>query len=169
MKKLLFIKLMAVLTITFTINGCKKGDTGPKGPAGKDGTSSVTSRTFTMTSWAYTSPYYYRDLNVPELTSGNIDSSLVMVYFCTTGSVWFALPYTQYNSPYNYYMGFSSSSGNVQVNWVYNTSLSKGSDPNEYYGTTIKCKVVVIPSSAKAAKINLNNYEEVKHSYNLAD
>ena len=164
-KTILFLGAVVLL-----INGCKKdGATGPQGPAGQNGHTNVFSNTYTMSSWSYITPHYYMNLSVPELTVNNIDSSLVMVYFSTTGSNWFALPYTQYNSPSDYYMGFASSSGNVQVTWVYDSSLSTGSDPNTYYGTTIKCKVVVIPRAMKQPHINHMNYEEVKTSYSLKD
>src|ERR1700758_5489644 len=92
--------------IVLLIAGCKKGATGPQGPVGSPGKTNVISSTFTMASWSYTSPHYYMNLTVPELTANNIDSALVMVYFSTVGSHWFALPYTQYNSPSDYYMGF---------------------------------------------------------------
>lgn len=122
-----------------------------------------------MSSWSYTSPYYYRNLSTSELTASNVDSALVMVYFSTIGSNWFALPYTQYNSPADYYMGFVSSVGNVQVTWVYDSSLSTGSDPNTYYGTTVKCKVVIIPPAMVKPNINYKNYKEVKATYKLSD
>ncbi|MDP1803205.1 MAG: hypothetical protein Q8L81_17720 [Bacteroidota bacterium] len=169
MKKILKITILFFLgSIILVINGCKKtGPQGPAGPAGKDSPVNVYSTTFTMSSWSYTSPYYYRNLSVPELTSNNVDSSLVMVYFSTGGSNWFALPYTQYNSPVNYYMGFVSSVGNVQVTWVYNSSLSTGSDPNSYYGTTITCKAVVIPPARIKPGVNHQNYDDVKVAYGL--
>jgi len=94
-----------------------------------------------------------------------------MVYFSTTGSSWIAIPYTQYNSPYNYFMGFSTSAGNVQVTWVYDTSLSSGSDPTTYYGANVLYKVIVVPPSAKILKPNVDykNYEEVKDAFGLKD
>lgn len=163
------IFFFSILSVIFLLNSCKKGDAGPQGPAGQNGKTNVSSTTYTMTNWLYTSPYYYKDLAVPELTASNIDSSMVMVYFSTIGSNWFALPYTQYNSPINYFMGFVSRAGNVQVTWTYNSSLSAGSDPDTYYATTVKCKVVIIPPSAKKSHVNHNDYKEVKASYNLKD
>lgn len=166
-------KILFLGVVTLLINACKKdgatGPQGPQGPAGQNGKTNVVSKTFTMSLWSYASPYHYRNLSVPELTANNVDSSLVMVYFSTIGSTWLALPYTQYNSPADYYMGFTSSSGSVQVTWVYDSSLSSGSDPNAYYGTTIKCKVVVIPSAMRKTKVNHKNYKEVKTSYSLKD
>ena len=158
------------IIIILLLNSCKKeGPPGPPGPAGQNGNTKVISATFAMSSWSYASPYHYRNLSVPELTANNVDSAMVMVYFSTTGAEWLALPYTQYNSPYNYYMGFSCTNAQVQVTWFYDSSLSQGSDPNTYYGTTVKCKVVIIPPARKRRHINHMNYEEVKTSYNLAD
>jgi hypothetical protein len=161
--------------ITILINSCQKqgpaGPEGPKGTDGQNGSNHVSSKTFTMTSWSFTAPYYYRNLGIPELTSNNIDSALVMVYFATIGSNWLALPYTQYNSPYDYFMGFVSYNGNVQVTWFYDSSLSSGSDPNAYYGTTIRCKVVVVPPAMKKkyGYVNMKNYDQVKQTFNLID
>ena len=169
------IQLHAVLIsgiVLFLINGCSKdGATGPQGPIGKDGKTNVITANFTMGSWLYKSPYYYENLYVPELTTQNIDSALVMVYFSTISSNWLALPYTQYNSPSDYYMGFVTSSDTVQVTWVYDGSLSSGKDPNTYYQTTVKCKVVVIPPNERRAHPNVNHhdYAEVKAAYNLKD
>jgi hypothetical protein len=165
--------LLLIVAAFLLINACKKtGPTGPQGPqgqTGKNGTQKVISSTFTMNSWSFTAPYYYMNLHVPELTANNVDSALVMVYFSTIGSNWFALPYTQYHSPYNYYMGFVASADTVQVTWVYDTSLSSGSDPNTYYGTTIKCKVVVVPPAMRKPNVNHLSYLNVKAAYNLKD
>jgi hypothetical protein len=154
----------------FFFSGCKKdGATGPQGPQGPVGQTNVTAATFSVSSWAFTAPYYYQNFSMPELTTKNIDSALVMVYFKTIGSNWFALPYTQYDSPYNYYMGFVCNVGNVQVTWFYDSSLSSGKDPNTYYSTVVKYKVVVIPPSMKQKGVNVNNYEEVRGAYSLKD
>lgn len=174
MKKTWILLSVILLGITlFICSSCQKdgatGPQGPRGPAGQNGNSNITSKTFTMTSWPFSAPYYYSNLSVPELTTNNIDSAMVMVYFSTVGSVWLALPYTQYHSPYNYYMGFNTSAGNVQVTWFYDSSLSSGSDPNTYYGTTIRCKVVIIPPALIRPAVNYKSYEQVKASYDLKE
>ncbi len=155
-----------VLIILF--NSCKKNTAGP---AGKDGSANVTSTVFNASSWTYSSPYYYINLNVPELTSSNINSAAVMVYFSKSNGSWIAIPYTQYNLPSNYFMGFSSTIGNVQVTWFYDSSLSSGSNPNIFYGVTINLKVVVIPPAMIKLypNIDLKNYNEVKETFNLKD
>ncbi len=169
MKPKLFVQFLLLSLSLFLIVSCEKSSAGPQGPKGdpgKDGTK-ITSRTFVMSNWSYASPHYYINLNVPELTEKNIDSSLVMVYFKILNHDWFALPYTQYNSPINYYMGFVSSAGEVQVTWTYDSSLSTGDDPNDYYNTTVECKVVIIPSASKKAGVNHSNFSEVQLSYQL--
>lgn len=151
------------------LSNCEKeGPPGPQGPAGTSGSSPVTARTFSVTAWGFSSPYHYANLMVPEITAANLDAAAVLVYFSTGGN-WFALPYTQYDSPYNYYMGFNTGAGNVQVTWFYDSSLSSGSNPNTYYSTTVECKVVVIPPALKKAGLNYSNYDEVRVTYNLND
>lgn len=172
MKKVVQIKLiLVILILPFIINSCKKGDTGPTGPEGQSGNSNIVSTTYSVSSWSWSSPYYYQNLSVPALTPTNVNSAAVMVYFNTSGTTWLALPYTQYNSPYDYFMGFSTSEGNVQVTWFYDSSLSSGSSPSTYYGSTIQFKVVVIPPAARIRNpnVDLRNYEEVKQAYGLKD
>jgi hypothetical protein len=167
MKKTLQITGITLFTIaTFITNGCKK-----EGPAGPAGSANVTATNFTVNSWSWDAPYYYADFSVPELTSANINSAAVLVYFTTTSGSWIALPYTQYDSPYNYYMGFSSSAGSVQVTWVYDSSFSSGSDPNAYYSTSVRYKIVVIPKEERIANpnVNLNDYNAVKAAFHLKD
>lgn len=151
--------------------GCEKGNDGEDGAPGKNGSSNVESRTFSVSSWSYSSPFHYTNLSVPELTQQNINSAGVMVYFSTTGTDWVAVPYTQYNSPYNYFMGFNTSVGIVQITWVYDTSLSQGSDPTTYYGVNLLYKVVVVPPSAKILYPNIDykNYSAVKETFHLKD
>ena len=165
-------KIKAILLFGIAIlmfNGCKKEET--PGPAGKDGSSNVSSTVFSASSWAFASPNYYVNLSVPELTSSNLNTAGVMVYFTKTGTNWIAVPYTQYGSPYDYFMGFNTSAGQVQVTWFYDFSGSSGSDPNAYYSTTVKYKVVVIPPAAMKANpgLNLKDYSAVKTKFNLPD
>ena len=155
-------KILIITCIILFISGCKKDESG---------STNTKAANFTSSAWSYSSPYFYINLDVPEITSSNHDASIAMVYFSTGNGTWNALPYTQYNSPYNYYMGFSSSVGKVQVTWFYDTSTSKGEDPNTYYSTNIKFKVVVIPASSKNKSKNneFKNYQEVKYKYDIID
>lgn len=169
MKLLKITGINILLTIMSLVQGCtKKGEVGP---AGKDGSSNVSATVFQVSSWTWSSPNYYVNLNVPEITSANITSAAIMVYFTTDGNKWTAVPFTQYHSPSNYFMGFNTSINRVQVTWIYDSSLSQGDNPNVYYGVTVQCKVVVIPKAAKAAhpNVDLNNYNEVKKIFKLLD
>jgi hypothetical protein len=154
------IKLLLIISCVFLFQNCKK-----KGDA------DIISRTASVSSWGWSSPYYFTEISIPELTSSNINTAGVMVYFSHSSGNWIAIPYTQYHSPYNYVMNFSCSPGNVEVTWFYDTSFSAGSDPNTYYGSTIQIKVVVIPPAEriKNPNVNLNDYNEVKRTYKLRD
>jgi hypothetical protein len=167
--KIIKINIIAFCSIIILLsNSCKKEAT--PGPAGKDGVANISSTLFLATSWAWSSPYHYVNFNVPDLTSSNINSSAVMVYFNVGGS-WIAAPYAQYNSPYNYFMGFNTSVGKVQVTWFYDTSLSSGDNPNTFYGTTVNFKVVIIPPAVfrQHPNVDLKNYALVKETFNLKD
>lgn len=60
------ISIIALLTAITILQACtKKGETGP---SGKDGSSNVTATVFSVSSWAWNSPNYYVNLNVPEIT-----------------------------------------------------------------------------------------------------
>jgi hypothetical protein len=171
MKKTIQITVIAVLMLL--AEGCtKQGPVGPAGENGANGNANVTSTTFIMNTWHWNAPHYYSNLTIPELTASNASSAAVMVYFNTDGSNnWSALPYTHYHSPYNYYMGFNTGVGLVQVTWFYDSSLSSGNDPNTFYSATVRCKVIVIPPSVRLANpdLDLKNYETVKKRFKLKD
>lgn len=171
MKTKYILKLIiTAFSLSLLVNGCTKGDDGVPGTPGKNGAANLNSRTFTVDNWLYASPYYYVNLNVPELTSANINSAGVMVYFTTKGINWIALPYTQFAAT-NYNMGFETSTGTVKITWFYNSSVESGDNPNVFYNTKVQYKVVVIPTADMALKpnVNFNNYEEVKASFRLND
>lgn len=163
-----FKRALLGMSMVMLIIGCEKPEDEDKKD---DDNVMVESRTFSNTSWAYTTPSYYLDLSVPELTADNINSAAVMVYFSILEGTWRAVPYTQYGSGSNYFMNFMTSNGSVKVTWTHNLTGSKGVDPNEYYGTNVKFKVVVIPSTVSAAKQNIdyNNYEEVSKAFDIKD
>jgi hypothetical protein len=168
MKRIIQLLIILFLGIaTFLTNGCKKGNTGPAGEQGPAGSANVTSDTYTVNSWSWSSPNHYTNLSVPAITSTNVNSAAVMVYFKGNATAWSALPYTQYDSPYDYFMGFNVSTGAVQVTWFYDYSLSSGSNPNTYYGTNVQLKVVVIPPSMVRKDVNTKNYNDVKQAYGL--
>lgn len=148
------------------ISSCKKGE---KGDPGKDGKVNVTSQTFSTGSWSSNSSFWYKQLSCPDLTQDNINSAAVSVYWGTTANNWTALPYT-YVSSTNYFMNFVTTVGNVEIRWYYN-GIGIGDTPDQEFGKTVSFKVVIIPPGAKKANpdVDMNNYQEVKEAYNIAD
>lgn len=158
-----FIAAIINCCVLFTFSGCESEE--PVDPAKQ-----VSSHTFSVGSWSYSSPVHYADLPVSEITSANINSAGVMVYYSVYQNVWISVPYTVYGTLHDYHMGFVYDPGTVEVTWMYD-GTSAGSDPNTYYGTTVRCKVVVVPSAARLANpdIDWNDYEEVKERFDLKD
>jgi len=160
----LYFQALFFLGILILCFSCSKDNPDP---------SSVQARTFLTNDWSYEAPEYINDLIVPELTSSNINSASVNVYFSIDdGGNWTALPYTQYNgSSPNYFMNFTTRIHYVRISWIYNTFLSEGRDPNKYYGKTVQFKVVVTSSTARQANsdVDFNNYNEVKERFNLSN
>ncbi len=61
------------------------------------------------------------------------------------GSNWTALPFTLYGTVSDYLAMYTTGLNLVQIDWAYNSAVSKGSDPNTYYGApTIEWNVVCI-------------------------
>jgi hypothetical protein len=167
MKKIIHFNLILFLGAAMTLNnGCKKGK---DGEPGKDGSANVFSHTYSIPAWSSTSSYYYADLYFAELTSSNINTASVQVYFGTVSGEWTALPYTEYASV-NYWMKFTTTVNNIEIQWWHNT-VTLGSNPVTYYGATSQFKVVVIPPSALQANsdLDLRNYNEVKERFKLKD
>ncbi len=163
MNKIIQISKVTILSaaIISLFNGCGKKDT----PSPANVTSSVT----VASKWEYSSPEYYYDIAVSELTSSNKDEAAVMVYCNAGDDTWRALPYTQYSKlESNYYMAFNTDIGKVQITWISNSSTSQGDNPNIYYGNTVKFKVVVIPPNARVA-VDLRDYEAVREEFGLKD
>jgi hypothetical protein len=135
-----------------------------------DPATQVKAHTFTVTTWYWSTPHHYINLGVPEITSNNLETVGVLVYYSTQSNVWTSVPYTVYETVHDYHMGFRYTPGTVEVNWLYD-GPSSGDDPNTYYGVNVKCKVVVVPSSARAAYpgLNWNNYEDVRQQFDLKE
>ncbi len=167
MKKLFRINVAILFaTSMLIINGCKKGK---DGEPGKDGSSTVISKTFSISSgsWVSTSSRWYVSLTVPELTTSNINSAAVQVFFGSGNNNWVAMPFTEVATS-NYFMGFETDPNYIKVTWENNVGL--GSNPNSFYSlTTVQFKVVVIPPSARMANpnVDLNNYSELSKAFNL--
>jgi hypothetical protein len=163
--KLISRLILSVLLI-LVFNGCNKGK---DGAPGKDGSSNVTARTFSVTSWSSNSSRYFAQLTVPELTSSNINSASVQVYYGTVANNWLAMPSTVVAST-NYFWSFLTTVNLIEVRWDYN-GIGIGDDPNTYYGTTMNIKVVVVPPAQLKANPNVDwkDYQEVKERFDLKD
>ncbi len=156
-----------VIAITSLFSNCQKAK---DGAPGKDGSANVSSIVYTITSWSSNSSKYYTVLSVPSITADNINTASVQAYFSTIDNSWLAMPFTKVAST-DYYMGYTSSVGVVQINWDYN-GLGIGDDPNTFYGvSSCKFKVVVIPPAIlkQYPTVNMNNYSEVKEAFQLKD
>jgi hypothetical protein len=163
---------IVILLAISILNGCKKGEDGKDGADGQNGAANLIAYTYSISSWLYSSPAWYKNLSVPELTPDNINSASVQVYFYSATNTWKALPFTQYNSgAADYLMGFETTINIVKITWIYDSSLSSGSDPNAYFGTTCQFKVVLIPPAMIVSHpdVDLKNYEEVKKAFDLKD
>jgi hypothetical protein len=155
---LLFLSLIAFLVL-----GCKKEESANP--------QDVKSKTLSVTSWSYSSPQYYVDLEVSDLTSEKLSTAAVMVYFSYSANNWIALPYTQYNDlAANYFMGFNTQVKNVQITWIKDTESTAGVNPNEYFGVdAVEFKIVVIPAATSRinSDLDLTDYEAVKTRFDL--
>jgi hypothetical protein len=129
----------------------------------------VSSHTFSVPTWTNNGSRWYNEFPVPELTSDNINSASVQVYWGTTSANWVAIPYTFVGTT-DYFMGYLTQVGNIEVRWTYN-GVGVGSDPNAVLGGIVQIKVVVIPPAMikNNPNVNLNNYQEVKQIFNLKD
>jgi hypothetical protein len=162
--------MLLIGSVFFIIYGCEKSE--DDSPSIQTQTVNVFARTFSAPSsaWVDGSDFWYIHLGVPELTSSNLDSAAIQVFFSTGNNGWTALPYTHVKSSGNYFMGFITTVGIVEVRWTHNTG-GNGDEPNTVFGEEVKFKVVVIPPSAKLLKQNIdyNNYEEISKVFDLKD
>ncbi len=169
MKKLYTISFTTILIISSLIlNSCQKTE---NGTPGKDGNSNVISKLYTINSsnWLNNGTRWYTFLTVSDLTTSNINSAAVQLFFGTTNNNWVAVPYTEIATS-NYFMGFITSPNYIQVTWENNISL--GNNPNIFYSiTTVNFKVVIIPPTARLShpNLDLNNYNEIKKAFKLPD
>jgi len=157
------ILIIILITANVIINGCTKK--GTDGEPGKDGSANVTAHTFSVPTWTNNGSRWYNEFPISELTTDNINSAAVQVYWGTTANNWVAVPYT-YVGTVDYFMGYLAQVGNVEVRWTYN-GAGVGSDPNSVLGGTVQIKVVIIPPAMIKPNVNLNNYNEVKDVYNI--
>jgi hypothetical protein len=168
-KSLRIIAMMVIATATIVINGCSKGKDGAPGADGPAGNANVVSHTYSASSWTNGSSAWYVTLSVPELTSSNINSAAVQVYFSTSSGIWTALPFTEV-ATVDYFMQYTYAASNIEIDWIYN-GVGTGSSPTSYYSGTSFFKVVVIPPALikENPGLDLKNYTAVKNALHLKD
>src|ERR1039458_10240822 len=154
MKKITKMMLIVLGTSTIMISGCNKdaavgpqgsvgpaglngstGTTGPSGATGPTGNANVSTYTYAVPSanWGSNAGGWYALLIDSALTSSNINTAAVDVYFSPgTSGTWFAVPYSAITS-IDYFMNFSISTNNVTIWWVYNGG-GIGSNPSSFFG-----------------------------------
>lgn len=161
--------LALVLTVSFSaflLSSCEKGKDGDPGKPGKV---NVSSHTYAVNKWSLNGSVWFANFPVSELTPKNNDSASVQVYFGVGNGTWQALPRVQVEGGNNYFMNYSTAKDTIQVQWVSNSILFKGDDPNSYYNTVSQFKVVVIPPVALKAKpdVDLRDYQAVKRAFEI--
>lgn len=134
--------LCCLLAVVFT--ACKKGDTGPQGAAGKDGTANI--QTFPMStsssSWSLwtNDSSYNATLVVPAITQRVLEAGTVQVFIGNgNGTDWTAMPWSYGATQYN----FDYEVGKVNIYVTLSDFSSPGNPGN------VPFKVVVIPPAAR--------------------
>jgi len=138
---------LALCMLMLSFNSCKKGDTGPQGAAGINGSSNVRSYTQTAvnSSWTYNSSENSYDVTfaVPAITDAVVNGGTIQVFLGigTTTTQWAAMPFAYGNSQYNY--DYQLGKVNIYV------TLANGNTPDNPGG--LQFKIVVIPPAAKSS------------------
>ena len=139
--------LLLFSSLFFVLSSCKKGDTGPQGEPGKNGSSNIQSysQTAVNNSWTYNSSENSYDVtfSVPAITNAVVNGGTIQVFLGigTTTTQWAAMPFAYGNSQYNY--DYQLGKVNIYV------TLGNGNTPDNPGG--LQFKVVVIPPAAKSA------------------
>lgn len=167
MKKII-MKITAVfagvaITMSLSLTSCVKGDTGPAGANGKDGTNGVANiQTSTVTtnnaSWSLDNSdnSYNATLTYAAITQSVVEKGTVQVFFSDgNGDEWLALPFSYGTIQYNY----SYKVGKVLLT----VTLSNGNVPNSPGGQQFK--VVVIPPAAKSSNPEYNSGITYQEAY----
>ena len=143
MKKTFYFSAILFVMVSFCVisfSSCKKGDTGPQGPAGSNGVANIQTTTVTTNSNAWvldnTDNSYNYTITVSGITQSVVDKGTVQVFVGDgTGKQWGALPLSYGTVQFNY----SFLVGQVEIE----ITLSSGAVPNNPGGQQFK--IVVIP------------------------
>jgi hypothetical protein len=165
--------LIATGLITMGFSACKKGDTGPTGTPGEDGTANVIYSdwlSFQVPSRDSTIDGTFQKVNhltVPKLTDEILNKGAVQVYF-RYGSTVTPLPYTSNAGSKTNTIHFIPKAGTLVIaRYTHDNTASVG------LPTTLQFRYILIPggvqTSGSAAKLDMGNYEAVKAALNLHD
>ncbi|HXD94878.1 MAG TPA: hypothetical protein VNX01_16840 [Bacteroidia bacterium] len=98
----------SIIAAALFFSGCKKGDTGPAGSTGANGSANITTQTYTVTSWTSQNPFYYTNISVSALSAVVQNQAAVEVFLSIdTAKHWMALPYTFNLAANPAFMGFT--------------------------------------------------------------
>lgn len=170
------LKLMAlaILTLSLSFSSCKKGDTGPagaQGANGKDGNANVKNLTVFVNAneWINKSGESEVTKLVPEITADIVSKGAVMVYMEGSGSgSWEALPTSSADaSGLVLTIGYAIEAGKLHLMVTFNDNITL---PNGTLESS-NFKIVLVAGSARSANPNMNlqNYNEVKTTYNFTN
>jgi hypothetical protein len=165
-------KLIALLlvAVSVTFSSCKKGETGPQGPSGKDGNANVKNLTIFVNANEWVNKPGVSEVTkvVPEITADIVNKGAIMIYTEGNNSgQWEALPTTWPDPSITVALGYTIEAGKLHLSATFdvNGTLSPGTLQSSNF------KVVLIAGSARAANpnVNLQNYPEVQTAYNLTN
>jgi hypothetical protein len=165
--KTTLIKTYALCLLMGTmLTNCKKGDTGPQGPAGTNGNANVKSTTASNVVWVYSDPDYVTTINVPAITQDILSNGAVLVYINVQGDVYQQLPVTFYpTNSYSETYSVECFVGGVRI-YVTDSDLLK---PVNQPSNTFKYKIVTIAGSGKIKSVDTKNYKEVASTYGISE
>jgi hypothetical protein len=137
------------ITILLVFNSCDKSDTCPAGQAGQNGTNgsvNINSKIFTVDpgEWNSTSSFVW-NVTFSDTAIADADKVVVMAYISDSSGIWWAIPTGSFLAGNDQFDLFYNT-GNVTIRYMYTTAPS----------VTLYVKIVVIPSTMKKAKPNVN-------------
>ncbi|RFZ94406.1 hypothetical protein D0C36_02310 [Mucilaginibacter conchicola] len=186
-----FTKKLLLLFIAVTmLAACKKGDEGPqgekgdkgddgaKGATGAAGAKGATGATGTAnvlySDWVYAKNFrdsiidnsnmHVADINAPALTTEVLSNASINVYFTYGGGV-FPLPHTTYAGNKTSMINFAPRFKHFNI-----TRFTLDNSNSVNLSTVLQYRYVIIPGGKKLAaakKVNMNDYQEVKRTYNI--
>lgn len=165
--KSLFITASMAVSVVF-FQGCKKeGPPGPQGPTGETGPAGPDARTFNFSLTFNPGDTFKSYAGITGFDAGDVVLTYVLYETIGGTGYWTQIPVIL--SDYvNFVPEFSESTGFLYINSL-KADGTAGSPWTSSY--TFAFKAVLIKSSglAKNPNVDLNNYEEVKNTFNIPD